>query len=178
MTTPAEHAYHRDSLGSSQPTSHGLTQVLLAEASSRVRTGGLSTAWGPPHPHTLCKQQTGTENQLQRESREEGNHPSLEKRYTAKCVYDKILSYNLTLTSYGLYSYRYKQGKANVAWYERQRGSRAPPWVSVKLQNPNCSQCASWYLAWFPLPSVYACVCEWVNVMHNLCKAPWIKGAI
>ena len=24
-------------------------------------------------------------------------------------------------------------------------------------------------------PSVYECVCEWVNVMHNLCKAPWIK---
>ena len=47
---------------------------------------------------------------------------------------------------------------------------------------PSCSRWEGWCLAWFPPPSVYEwigecneCVCEWVNVMHNLCKAPWLK---
>ena len=30
-------------------------------------------------------------------------------------------------------------------------------------------------LTWFPLPLVCECVCEWVNLMHNLCKSPLIK---
>ena len=27
-----------------------------------------------------------------------------------------------------------------------------------------------------PLPSVYECVCQQVNIMHNLCKVPWTKA--
>ena len=40
------------------------------------------------------------------------------------------------------------------------------PWA--RLWTPSCSRWAGWCLAWFPLPSVYECVCEWVNEMHNL----------
>ena len=48
------------------------------------------------------------------------------------------------------------------------------PWA--RHWTPNCSRCAGWCLAWFPPPPVYECVCEWVNVMHYLCEAPWIKA--
>ena len=43
------------------------------------------------------------------------------------------------------------------------------PWA--RHWTPNCSRWCGWCLAWFPPPPVY----EWVNVMHYLCKAPWIK---
>ena len=48
------------------------------------------------------------------------------------------------------------------------------PWA--RHWTPNCSWCAGWCPSWLPPPSVYECVCEWVNVMHYLCEAPWIKA--
>ena len=40
----------------------------------------------------------------------------------------------------------------------------------ARFWTPNCSRWAGWCFAWFPPPSVYECVCEWV-MQHNLWSA-------
>ena len=95
-----------------------------------------------------------------------------------------------------------KRMKMKTSWRWRVRHWRARPWIGQRVQctiyvkrfgwkrytvnapftlyvnwvswrhgiwNP-CK--ASWCLAWFLLPSVF----EWVKVVHNLCKALWIKA--
>ena len=42
------------------------------------------------------------------------------------------------------------------------------PWA--RLWTPGCSWWAGWCLVLFPPPSVYECMCEWVNVMPGQCK--------
>ena len=50
------------------------------------------------------------------------------------------------------------------------------PRVNFKESLSNCSRWAGWCFAWFPLPSVNECVCEWVNVMHIYVKHLGLKA--
>ena len=58
-----------------------------------------------------------------------------------------------------------------------------PGWVELhvkvslsKILNPKLLLMCSWHPAWQPPPSVYECVCEWVNVASTItCFEKWKK---